>query len=135
MRGELPGSPWKGRSIILLLLFCTFSFHIVDMFNEFVIRMESAGYPFICFFSKIQSQQMSADCTGAYGLRVSPRRGAPKATQNYSIERPDSRLCVRSTTNLKTDGYDNEHVSKKVTLILRKHSLGASRRNFFSSHY
>ena len=43
-----------------------------------------------CFQKKWENRKVRFDCTGAYGLHVSPRPGAPKATQNYSKKQVDS---------------------------------------------
>ena len=44
-------------------------------------RVDSFGS---CFQKKRENRKVRFDCTGAYGLHVSSRRGAPKATQNYT---------------------------------------------------
>ena len=36
-----------------------------------------------CFQKKKGNRKVCFDCTGAYGLHVSPRHGAPKVNQNY----------------------------------------------------
>ena len=48
-------------------------------------RVDSFGN---CFQKKKENQKVRFDCTGAYGLHVSSRREAPKATQNYP-QKPD----------------------------------------------
>ena len=56
------------------------------------------------------------DCTGAYGLYMSPHRGAPKATQNYTKTQTDCRNLFFPGKIRKCTKNDTQEVSKSVTL-------------------
>ena len=57
-----------------------------------------------CFQKKKETRKVCFDCTGAYGLHVSPRPGTPKATQNppQKTKRIPGTFC--STKHLKKVG-------------------------------
>ena len=59
---------------------------------------------------------MRFDCTGAYGLHVSPRPGTPKATQNYTKKQMDSMNRLFLPKSRKLTKNDTQRVSKKVSL-------------------
>ena len=77
-------------------------------------RVDSFGS---CVQNKKENKKVRFDCTSAYGLHVSPRPGAPKATQNYpqkpdGFQEPFFLRKIREIT--KTD---TRKVSKWVTLF------------------
>ena len=92
--------PWK-RMIVrnLLLEVCfflavflhPFVSHKVKILMKMVTGMDPKGDSFgSCFQKKWENRKVRFDCTGAYGLHVSPCPGTPKATQNYAKKWMDS---------------------------------------------
>ena len=59
---------------------------------------------------------MRFDCTGAYGLHVSPRLGTPKATQHYTKKQMDSMNRFFLPKIRKLTKNDTQRVSKRVSL-------------------
>ena len=70
-----------------------------------------------CFQKKKGNRKVRFDCTGAYGLHVSPRCGAPKAAQKYTKKHTDSRNLFVLRKNRKFMKNDTQKVSKWVRLF------------------
>ena len=80
--------------------------------TELVIEMEPEGDCLKSSFHKSsETREVRFDCTGACGLHVSPRHGAPQAARYYVTKRVDSKnlVCPRNIRNL-TNNY-----TKKVS--------------------
>ena len=67
-----------------------------------------------CFQKKKEMQKVCFDCTGAYGLHVSPRCGSPKAAQKYTKKHTDSRKVFVQRKNGNLPKNDTRKVSKRV---------------------
>ena len=83
-------------SEVLYLISCIVygfdSCHKIKIFNENCPEMDPRVDSFgNCFQNKKENRKVCFDSTGAYGLHVSPRCGAPKAPQKYTKKNTDSR--------------------------------------------
>ena len=133
MRGGLSGSPGKGQYKFLFtwagtffyLYFCILFFTQNQDSNENGHRNgPQSGLFWELFPEKMKKWEVRFDCTGAYGLHVSPRPGAPKATQNYSKKQVDS-------MNLLFRGK----IGKWTKSDPPRGAVWASKCRFFLSHY
>ena len=70
-----------------------------------------------CFRKKEENRKVRFDCTGAYGLHVSPRPGTPKAKQNPPKKPDGFQDPFFLETNWKMTKTDPRKVSKWVTLF------------------
>ena len=71
-----------------------------------------------CFQKMRENRKVRFDCTGAYGLHLSPHRGVPRATQNYIKKQTDSRNLFFLRKIRKYAKSDTRKVSKWVSLFL-----------------
>ena len=76
----------------------------MKMVDEMDPKVDSFGR---CFLKKKGIRKVCFDCTGAYGLHVSPRHGAPKVTQNYFVKLNGFQAKIRKLTK-----NDTQKVSK-----------------------
>ena len=74
-----------GRALFSYLFFASFFSHKIEISYENgpqnTPKVDTFGS---CFQKMRENRKVRFDCTGAYGLYMSPHRGAPKATQNYT---------------------------------------------------
>ena len=102
---SLSGSTWAGTFCIPFVWhpFCS---HKIEIFNENcpqnTPKVDTFGS---CFQKMKENRKVRFDCTGAYGLHMSPHRGAPRATQNYTKKQTDHR-------NLFFLGKKSENIQK-----------------------
>ena len=59
------------------------------------------------FSEKKEHRKLHFNCTSAHGLLVCPRRGTPKAAQNYVSERTDSRNVFSTKRKALPSSRDN----------------------------
>ena len=81
-----------GRALFAYLFSASFFSHKIEIVNENCPqngpRVDAFG---ICFQNMKENRKVRFDYTGTYGLHMSPHRGAPRATQNYTKKQTDSR--------------------------------------------
>ena len=83
-----------GRALFSYLFSASIFSHKIEIFNENCTFGN-------CFQKMRENRKVRFDCTGAYGLHLSPHRGVPRATQNYIKKQKDSRnlFFYGKTTN------------------------------------
>ena len=81
-----------GRALFSYLFLASFFSTKIEIYNENGPqngpKVDTFG---ICFQKTKENRKVRFDCTGAYGLHMSPHRGKPRATQNYTKKQTDSR--------------------------------------------
>ncbi len=118
--GGCQGAPGKCNSVSFSHIWSTFCIpffgilfsHKIEIVNENCPQNKPKVDTFgSCFQKMKENRKVRFDCTGAYGLHMSPHRGAPRATQNYTKKPTDSRNLFFLTKN------DTQKVSKWVSLF------------------
>jgi hypothetical protein len=114
---SLSGSTWAGTFCIPFVWhpFCS---HKIEIFNENcpqnTPKVDTFGS---CFQKMKENRKVRFDCTGAYGLHMSPHRGAPRATQNYTKKQTDSRNPFFLGKIRKYTKSDTQKISKWVRVF------------------
>jgi len=108
-----------GWALFAYLFLVSFFSHKIEIFYENgpqnTPKVDTLGS---CFQKMKENRKVRFDCTGAYGLHMSPHRGTPKATQNYTKKPIDSRNLFFLGKIRKCTKIDHQKVSKSVTLFL-----------------
>ena len=108
-----------GRALFWYLFFASFVSHKIEISYENGPQNGSKVITFgSCFQKMKENRKMRFDCTGVYGLHMSPHRGAPRATQNYTKKQTDSRNPFFLGKIRKYTKNDPQKVSKWVRVFL-----------------